>query len=930
MATAAEIRLWRRIFRDTTAAALLSLFLLAGAAWAQSTNLIYQDTFNRTAPLNGSTPSLAKAGHGNGSWIGYPGLTTDGAGISVTVATPPAAGGMSQYNNAFLPFTPEAGHVYTLSVDIDPPIAYVGVGADGATGYFRHLSLSDCVPAGFTNRGLSEYRNVASGSEPGVQIAVSSHSFLNGGMLGDKSTCPLNRPPAPGDPAAHVWISSEYEHLPQWVWIHFPGPRRIDKVVIRAASKQTRPVEISGQYLPSGSDQFVTLFHTAEAQYDAGTLACSVSFEPVVASNFRLLIERSAPSVTPQSWVAELSQIQVFGVNATNPVATSVLVSSNSAPADLGSGLQPTGFVPRVIDRGPTLDIQTPWYRLVLAKSSPRILRLCWDSLGQGELGVNFLQDSGACPVLDPVFEKSLPLGAGALTRTGNVFRYAPVAVASNAWEQVCIRAEERGFDLGLAAAADQTMLLRGGLFRFHFAANQTPTTFVCRPSRIMNFVEAPAYLAAPDFGSAYITRTGDPAAFYRKPSALFPASKYWVDITPGEPVAEDGLNEIGPKPWLTTLHFEVEQIEPLALLVKEDSRLKRFPKYSLNMVQWRPDTGILGNSVMSIDCPLSLLFYAEEALFAPQLKGGISPMAMVGASVDRYFQGSPGYQAPNRNVCAPDWSSSRETAAYLIISAWYVIRTIGGNGQLHEWLESMECLANHLEAQFGPDGLIHHRDRGSMWFDTYNMQGADAYCNAADYRAFECLADLETLAGRRDLAGRYRADANRLGTAFFKSFYNPETKVLAGWRSEDGKLHDFMFPWVNGFAICQGLVPPAQAKDILQVLLAKLETDGFHSYPLGLPTNLTPMSPADYIPNTSGAPTRSDGTDTWQIYMNGGATPALEYYFIQALYRTGQYEQAERLLWPLMGSYEKGTFNAGIQLPQEQQRNPVGSAFYQ
>ena len=116
----------------------------------------------------------------------------------------------------------------------NPAIAYVGVGADGATGYYRDFSLSDCVPAGFTNRAVSEYRNVASGSEPGVQIAVSSHSFLNGAMLGDQSTCPLNRPSVPGDPAAHVWISSEYEHLPQWAWVHFPGPRRIDKLVVRA------------------------------------------------------------------------------------------------------------------------------------------------------------------------------------------------------------------------------------------------------------------------------------------------------------------------------------------------------------------------------------------------------------------------------------------------------------------------------------------------------------------------------------------------------------------------------------------------------------------------------------------------------------------------------------------------------------------------
>ena len=128
---------------------------------------------------------------------------------------------------------------------------------------------------------------------------------------------------------------------------------------------------------------------------------------------------------------------------------------------------------------------------------------------------------------------------------------------------------------------------------------------------------------------------------------------------------------------------------------------------------------------------------------------------------------------------------------------------------------------------------------------------------------------------------------------------------------------------------ICQGLVPPEEAKAILQALLAKLDHIGFHSYPLGLPTNLIPMSPADYIPRTSGAPKQADGMNTWQVYMNGGATPAFEYYVIQALYQTGQYEAAERLLWPLMESYEKGTFNAGIQLPKQKQRNPVGSAFY-
>lgn len=785
------------------------------------------------------------------------------------------------------------------------------------------------VPAAnATDVGPSSYRNVAFWDEPGVQVDVSSHSFRSGGMVREGSPCPLNRPFDSRQSGSNCWISSQYEHLPQWVWIHFPGPRRIDKVILRAASLETSPVEFSGQFLPAGDDTFHTFFHEQDARFDPQTLAYGIRFRPVVTDNFRLLIKRSTASVTPQSWIAELAQVEVYGADATNAAET-VRTAASHDYAGLNSGLRPTKFVPEVQDQGETLDISTPWYRLVLDKSHPRILRLSWDSLGQGELGVNFLQDSGACPELDPVFQNPMPPGTSALTRNGNVFQYSPVEVATGAREQVSIRADERGFDLGLAAAADHTIMMHGGLFRFHFAANQTPTTFVGHPSELMNYVATPAYLAAPDFGTAYITRQGDPAAFYRKPSALFPATTYWVDVTPHLPAAEDGLNEIGPKPWRTTLSFEVQQPEPLPDLVKREPRLQRLSKYALNMVQWRPDTGIIGNSVMSVNCGLAILFYAQQSVFAPQLKDGISPMALVGASVDRYFQGAPGYQMPVKNVCDPDWWSSRETPAYLVISAWYVVRTIGGVEQLRQWLEPLECVAGHIAADFGSDGLVYHHGRGNMWFDTYNYQGADAYSNAADYRAFQCMADLEALAGRPDLARQFQHDADRLAAVYFKSFYNPETGVLAGWRSEDGKLHDYMFPWVNGFAICQGLVPSEKAKTILQVLLAKLQSIGFQSYPLGLPTNLKPMSPADYVPHTSGAPKHADGMDTWQIYMNGGANPALEYYMIQALYQTGQYDAAERLLWPLIGSFERGTFNAGIQLPGQKQRNPVGSAFY-
>ncbi len=800
------------------------------------------------------------------------------------------------------------------------------------------FALMSCFLAASAENGVvaaggysaTGYRNVASWREPGVRIVVSSHDFRGGRKAGQQSPCMLNHGlSVPGESASCNWISNRSQYLPQWVWIHFSGPRRIDKVVLYAASMATSPVEFSGQYLPNGSVAFHTFFHVQQVQFDPRTLSYTVHFKPVVTDNFRLVIERTTASATPQSWIAELRQVEVYGVDATNGAETSAVTTPVINAGTPNSDLHPTKFIPEIKDTGQTLDIRTNWYRVVLDKSHPRILFLSWDSLGQGELNVNFLHKSGAYPILDPIFQNPMPLGTSKLTRTGNVFQYAPVEVAPGAYEQVSIRAGQRGFDLDLAAAANHAVMMRGGLFRFDFAANQTPTTFVGHPSKIMNYVAVPTYLAAPDFGTAYITRTGDPGAFYRKPSSLFPASTYWIDVTPHQPTTEDGLNQIGPKPWHVAMHFDVQGLEPLPALVSKDPRLQRLPKYSLNMTQWRPDTGIVSNSVMSIGCGLAMLFYAQQAVFAPHLKDGISPMALVGASLDRYFQGAPGYQMPNQNVFSSDWQSSRETAAYLIISAWYVVRTIGGMKQLHLWLKPLESLADHIAAQFGPDGLIYHQGRGTMWFDTYKIQGADAYSNAADYRAFQCMADLETLAGRPAMAKRYRNDASRIQTVYFKSFYDPKTGVLAGWRTKDGELHDYMFPWVNGFAIYQGLVPPEEAKDILQRLLAKMQSIDFHSYHLGLPTNLIPMSPADYIPHTSGAPKQADGMDTWQIYMNGGATPPFEYYFIQALYQTGQSQAAERLLWPLMQSYGKGTFNAGIQLPGQRQRNPVGSAFY-
>ena len=800
----------------------------------------------------------------------------------------------------------------------------IALGHDGETFHF--------LPVHATPYAATGWRNVAFYREPGVRVETSTSRSAS--MSSKDSTGRLNdgkkfRPG--GDPSVLCWTSDPYHHLPCWIWIGFSGYRRISRVVVYAGEMNLQPVEFSGQVSDDAGATFGELFHVNNVRFDPYTLSYTVDFEPVDCDNFRLLILRSAAPETPQSYWAQLSEVEVYGDNAPAiknsdlppPTAAGLAMPDSALHADASS-------VAHIHDNGQMLDIRTQWYRIQLDKNRPHIAFLAWDSLGEGNLDVNFLRGNGGAPRLQQVLRSVDAPGSARLQRVGNVFAYTPISVVPGVTLRLAFKAGTRDFDMELTVVADRKIAMKGGVFRFDFAPNQTPTTFVCRPENVLNFVSIPCYLHAPDFGTAFITSGNKETSFYRSPAGIFPALTYHVDITPQTPKRPDRLCETHAGAWQDTLHFSIETIRPLAEVTKLEGRLHRLPAYALNITQWRPDTGIISNSVVSVNCGLSMLFYAEMAAFSPPLKAGISAMELVRASLHRYFNGAPGYFMPPRNVYAArgGWQSSRETPAYLIICAWYAIRTIGGLKELRKSLYALECIADEIESlDTNGDGLADHGN--GMWFDCYNIHGADAYSNAANYRAFRCLAELENSAGRPAMAQHYHQNADRIKKIYMKTFFNPATGVLAGWRDEKGILHDYMFPWVNGFAIHQGLVPDQQANAILDRLLAQLKKDGFKSYQFGLPTNLLPIHPADYIAHTSGAPTNPSGTDTWQQYMNGGACPTFAYYVIQSFYKLGRRRDAEKLLWPLVGSFEKGTFNAGVQTGKWLRRNPVGSAFY-
>ena len=159
--------------------------------------------------------------------------------------------------------------------------------------------------------------------------------------------------------------------------------------------------------------------------------------------------------------------------------------------------------------------------------------------------------------------------------------------------------------------------------------------------------------------------------------------------------------------------------------------------------------------------------------------------------------------------------------------------------------------------------------------------------------------------------AARYRAAADNLRAAYLKTFYNPATGVLAGWKSADGQLHDYYFLWINGIAIHYGLVPKDQANAIMDRLLAKMKTVGYHRFDLGLPGNLVPIPRKDYVDlqRRWGAGQKEDGSDSFQIYQNGGASACFAYFTLAALYDLGRREEADRILFPMLDALEKGEF---------------------
>ena len=334
---------------------------------------------------------------------------------------------------------------------------------------------------------------------------------------------------------------------------------------------------------------------------------------------------------------------------------------------------------------------------------------------------------------------------------------------------------------------------------------------------------------------------------------------------------------------------------------------------------------GILANNVISDPASCSLWFYADQALWTPQITPDISVAHLVRRSVDFWLLERT--RPSGEVVCYWDYGNFLDANAGPLIAAWDYVEATGDTQWLAQRIERCELIADFLAkrdvdndgmveaVQSGNRGTLKQPGRSCAWFDALNCGHKDGYTNALIYRAWRCLADLE---GTTWAAGN-RVPATRrwpidLQASYAKTLFNPATGWLAWWKSEDGELHDYATPIVNGLAIEYGLVPPDQGREILARLWEKIDAVGFTRFDLGVPPMLVPVRRDDYLlPDGLGIPQREDGTDTLGHYQNGGITAGQVLHFLAAHYVVGQPEKADKVLRAMLQRQAQGKFQNGV-----------------
>ncbi len=548
---------------------------------------------------------------------------------------------------------------------------------------------------------------------------------------------------------------------------------------------------------------------------------------------------------------------------------------------------------------------KSPYLKIEFHPGSPQFGYFCIDSLGKNKLSENII-------LHDEEFAKKLLRSK----QDKNSTRYFIESARTDSlpvWE---VGVGERSFRISSNFKEDYQQP-----FLINIEQHANHATFLGMMDGEADKITLPAIFHFPDKGSLRVTCSVSGVKVTCSSQRFIEHPFVRVEF----PAATDEHRQI-------TYHFEVVAIHPAVKGIEHDKRYDCFRKNFISILQLNPFLKILANNTSSDACAFTLFKYATVAAATPELVKGLRANDLIRMTLDRYLAGQKGYGILgydyDKECDIPETATtchSLDSYPSLLMSAciytdsskdadWF-LRNFAG---IKAWADKMIAMDKDN------DGLIEFclsgnsgswkgdkSQRPANWWDTIGFGHKDAYSNALAYRALVLFEKLTRQFGDSKHASYYKTKAEKLKSVYTTTFLNPETGILAGWKSADGKLHDYYFIFVNTVAISYGLIDDTLAHHIMDILIQKMKAVGYTNFELGLPGNLIPVIRADYtdlLPEVGGGK-REDNLDGFQIYENGGATACFTYFTIHALQKLKRYKDADAILMPLLKSMSEGNF---------------------
>lgn len=536
------------------------------------------------------------------------------------------------------------------------------------------------------------------------------------------------------------------------------------------------------------------------------------------------------------------------------------------------------------------------------------------DSLGGGQVDFN--------PALawpgDPVSVR--------LEKSGGGFRYFPLFTTTSASPLWTIEYSEKSIVLRSGYLPLPTSLPGAGPatgFALTFRQKACHATLLGLMSPGQSKMNLPCVLHLPDMGSLRIQGNVPGLKLdYSAQRSVEPPLVRFVHVVFPAATAEHPVVEY---------RLEVAAIHPDLPGIENDPRFDGFRRNFLNMFQVIPRRQMLGTNASSDICPFTLYMFAEAAAHPVRLSGDLHTSDLVRMTADRYLSGVKGYGQIGYEHATGKYQFLDVNPSLILGSGIYTQSTQDWKWGHSQHKAIMDLCRQMMETDYNGNGLIEYGTTGNYgdrptpgqrpanWWDTINFGHEDAYSNALAYRALEVWSAVSEKLGQTEDSSWLKQKAADLKNAYREHFLNPETGLLAGWKSADGQLHDYCFLFVNSVAIAYGVIDGPLAHDIMDRCLHKLEELGYRDFRLGLPGNLVPVRRGDYLdddfnqnPDLArlfGVPQREDGSDGFPYYENGGASMRYALFTLKALHLLGRPEEARRILYPMLEGYKAGDY---------------------